>query len=106
MRRERGVSTARERPAMRRGRGVTAAWAGRGTVVMGTAAWERCERGIIAVREWRKHGVGGVIAAWEGRHSGVELAFCSCRRTWFCPCRGNFWLVVSLSTVSRNIVSL
>ena len=32
--------------------------------------------------------MGGIIAAWEGRHRGLELALCPCRRTWFCPCGG------------------
>ena len=34
---------------------------------------------------------GGVIVAWEGRHSSEELALCPCQYTWFCPCQGTFF---------------
>ena len=45
--------------------------------------------------------------AWEGRHRGVELELCPCQCTLFCPYEGAFfWLVVSLSTVPRNVVSM
>ena len=90
MRRERGVSTAREAA----GSGVR-------------GAWERDGSGVNAAREGRKQGLSSEVSSalhrgrcrgmrgastrhggrhLERRHSGVELALCPCRHsgTWFC----------------------
>ena len=50
----------------------------------------------------RQYGVGGVIAAREGRHRSVELAFCPCQRNRFCPCQGTFLVGgVTVDSVER-----
>ena len=71
------------------------------------AVWEDSHRG------WDGQGChycvrGGVIAAWEGRHCSLELTHCPCLHTGFVRVLVRIFvlLVVSLWTVSKNVVSL
>ena len=88
---ERGVSTALER----RHRCRYTAWEARGTGV----------RGVIAA--WKWHGRGGrqcrVTTAWEGRHHIVEFTLSLLKLSVLSMSRYFSWLVMSLSTVLRNI---
>ena len=105
--RERGVSTAREwrhcgvrGVSARRESGVIAvATLCLGRRVTGTEAWEGRGRGVIAA-SWEGvsslRGLGGVGALSLSTHSVLSLPVSK----YF------FWLVMSLSTVSRRIVSL
>ena len=88
-RRGRGVGGA-SGVSSRRGRGVRGASARHGGRYRGV-------RGASTRHGGRRH---QLIVAWEGRHHGVELALCPCRRTRFYPCRGTFW--VGVVTVDRN----
>ena len=129
LRRERGVSTAREQSqsviaaAIRRGRCVTEAWVpweGRGRGVI--AAWEGCQGchcGVVGAWELRHCCMRGASARRVGRHCCVRgvrresprrgiSALSLSTLSILSLSRYFVWLVVSLrlSTVSRNVVSL